>query len=110
MAHRIEKINSLIKEQLAEMILPMIDREHFALWTITRVITTKDLSSAKVYVSLPNKKFPSFQSWVKEHIYYIQGELNHRLSLHRVPRITFVEDTTNAYVDHIEQLLRSISK
>lgn len=110
MAHRIEKINSLIKEQLAEIMLTLVDREHFALLTITRVVTTKDLSSTKVYISLPNKNFGSFQSWIKEHIYHIQGELNHRLSLHRIPRIIFLEDTTSAYVDHIEQLLRSISK
>jgi ribosome-binding factor A len=110
MAHRIEKINSLIKEQLADIILTKIDREHFKLITITRVLTSKDLSSTKVYLSLHGQQFQAFAIWVKDHIYHIQGELNHRLSLHRVPRITFLEDTTNAYVDHIEQLLKSISK
>lgn len=110
MPNRIDKINSLIKEQLSDIIFSRIDRDHFKLFTITRVVTSRDLSTAKVYISLSQQPFSSFSHWLKGHLYHIQGELNHRLSLHRIPRIVFLEDTTAAYVDRIEQLLKSISK
>lgn len=110
MANRIDKINSLIKEQLAEILLTHIDREHFKLITVTKVITSKDLSSAKVFVSLPNNTFESFETWSRGHIYQLQKELNHRLSLHHIPKIRFMEDTTSAYVNHMEELFRKIGQ
>lgn len=108
MANRIDKINSLIKEQLAEILITHIDREHFKLVTITKVITSKDLSSAKVFISLPNNTFESFESWSRGHIYQLQKELNSRLSLHHIPKIRFMEDTTSAYVNRMEELFRKI--
>ncbi len=110
MSHRIDKINSLIKEQVADILLTSIDREHFQLVTVTRVITARDLSTAKVYVSLPNNSFKNFYEWSKGNLYDIQKELNHRLNLHHVPRISFVEDTTGEYVSHIEDLFAKIRK
>lgn len=105
---RIDKINSLIQTTISHILITKIDREHFKLLTVTRVITSKDMSLAKVYVSLPQGTFASFVQWSKKHMYHIQGELNNRLSLYKAPRIVFVEDTTSQYVDRIEELLRKV--
>ncbi len=108
MPHRIEKVNSLIKEELSMILLTTMDREHFKLLTITRVITSKDLSTSKVYISMPQGSFESFQLWLKPHIFRMQGEMNKRLSLYKTPRLVFLEDKTGDYVDRIEGLLQQI--
>lgn len=107
-SHRIDQVNSLLREQISDILIRLVDREHFPLLSITRVITSKDLSSAKVYVSLAKTPFASFRSWLKSHIYEVQGELNSRLSFHRIPRLSFLEDTTGDYVERMDTLFRRI--
>lgn len=52
-SHRIEKINSLLKEVISDVILKEVKNPHLPpLITITRVETSKDLRHARVYVSV----------------------------------------------------------
>lgn len=50
--HRIERLNSLLKEVISDVIKQVRNPHLLALVTVTRVDISKDLHHAKVYVSL----------------------------------------------------------
>jgi len=53
MTRRQERLNSLFKEVISEVITKEVRNPHIPeLWTITSVDVTKDLHYAKVYVSI----------------------------------------------------------
>ena len=105
-SHRVHQLNDLIRDNVSEILLKKVNRDFFKLLTITRVVTAPDLSQARVFVTLRDGKFPQFQEWLKREIFHIQGEFNKNVSLRKLPKLIFVEDTTGDYVDKIDELLR----
>lgn len=108
MSHRIHQINSLIKTTLGPILFESLDQEKFGLITIKHVDTVVNLDSTKVWVSVV-KNSQDLLSALQNKIYDIQQELNHKLSLHRVPKIIFKLDESNLYVEKIDTLLKKIT-
>ena len=52
MSHRIEQINALLQQIIAEIFIENIEFEPGVLATITRVDTAADLGHAKIFVSV----------------------------------------------------------
>lgn len=103
---RVHQLNDLIRDSVSQILLLKVNRDFFKLLTVTRVVTAPDLSIARVFVSIPDGKFPQFSEWLKREIFHIQGEFNKSVSLRKLPKLVFVEDTTGDYVDKIDALLR----
>lgn len=108
---RIEKVNSLIKQELGNITLREVDVFPGILLTITRVECAHNLFQAKVYVSVvPEDKFDEVLSLLKRHIYDLQQILNKKIKMRPVPRIEFLKETKTKEAGRVEELLYKIGK
>jgi ribosome-binding factor A len=109
MFSRVDRINELIKETLANIIQEEAEVPPGVFLTVVKVDTSKDLRYAKVFVSVfPEKKFGKTIELLGKRIYLIQGALNKKLHMKPLPRIEFVADKTEVEADKIEKLLKEI--
>ena len=109
MYSRIDRINELIKETLANIIQEDVEIPPDVFLTVVKVDTTRDLRYARVFVSVfPEKKFGQIIELLGKRIYFIQGALNKKLHMKPLPRIEFVADKTEVEADKIEKLLKNI--
>ena len=75
MSHRIEQINALLQQIIAEILIENIEFEPGVLATITRVDTAADLGHAKIFVSvLPIAKKKEALNKIKKSIFEIQNQ------------------------------------
>ena len=108
---RIEKVNSLIQQELGKLILKEIDIFPGTLLTITRVECSNNLFQCKVYISvIPEDKFPEVLSLLNRHIYGLQQMLNKKLKMRPVPKIEFFKETKTKEAGRIDELLMKIKK
>lgn len=104
-----EKVNSLIKKELGNIILKEIDVDPGILLTLTRVETDKSMSVARAYVSvLPDQYQEEVFALLKRNIYNLQKILNKRLKRIRVPKIEFCKETKVVQAQNIEKILKDI--
>lgn len=108
---RIEKVNSLIREELGKLILKEIDIFPGILLTVTRVECSNNLFQAKAYISvIPEERFEEVLSLLNRHIYDLQQMLNKKLKMRPVPRIGFLKETKTKEAGRIDELLMKIKK
>jgi ribosome-binding factor A len=108
---RIEKVNSIIREELGKSILKEIDIFPGILLTITRVECSRNLFVAKIYISvIPEDRFDEVISLLNRHIYDLQQMLNKKLQMRPVPRIEFLKETKTKEAGRIDELLMKIQK
>jgi len=103
---RLEKINRLIKEEIAKIILRELEFGSI-LVTVTKVEVSSNLEQAVVWVSI----FPSSENKLvfqilNKNIYHLQQVLNKKLKIKPVPKIKFEEDQTIQEMDRIDRLLK----
>ena len=111
MSNRIQSVNSLIKNELSQILLKEVDFPEDTLATLTRVETSTDLSQAKVYISImPDNKINEIFEILNKNIYKLQQELNKRLKMRPVPRIVFKKEEKTEEAGKIEELLEQIKK
>ena len=109
MSERIQKVNTLIKKTVAEMLTKELDLKLGVFLTVVKVDTSPDLRYTKVFISVfPEKEIEYTRKALKNELYKIQGGLNRKLHMKPIPRIQFSIDTTEAEADIIEKLLREI--
>jgi len=110
---RIQRINSLLKEVIFDVIQKQVHNPHVTLFvSVTRVDTSEDLYHAKVYVSLigtdaeKEKVLTALQSAAG----FIAVNSSKQVSLRHFPTLTFYLDS--AAEDHfkIEKILFDIEK
>ena len=110
---RIEKINSLLKEVLSEVILHDLKHRNIPeLITVTAVDTSNDLTSAKVFVSLiennPEKKEKTI-SILQKMASYIALLASKKITIRYFPVLTFkIDDSIEKYMK-IDSLLKKIN-
>lgn len=111
--YRSGRINEEMKKELASLIMNDIkDPRLTAMVTVTDVEVTKDLSTAKVYVSVfgkENEKADSLDA-VKAASGFLRREIGRRINLRHTPELVFVLDTTLDRGMHIDELLRKVNK
>lgn len=112
MSVRTEKVSSLIKELVSEIIQRNFRMEEFGLMTVTEVRVTPDLKLAKVYVSVfgdaDKKKKALAHLEVEKGA--IRSELGRNMSLKFTPALAFYLDETLDYAMRIESLINKIHK
>jgi len=105
MSQRIQQVNALIKQQVSQLLLREIDFADI-LVTITNVDTSPDLKNAKIRISvIPNDKSDLALEIIKRNIYNLQQELNKKLHLKFVPKISFEIDQIESKAQRIEEIL-----
>jgi len=111
MSKRLERVNSLIKKELGQIILREIDFPEGALVTLTRVETSVDLANASIYIAvLPSEKAKRVLEILDKMVYELQKILNKRLRLRPIPKIKFVEEKETFKAAKIEGLLEELKK
>lgn len=109
MTHRIEKVESLLKEELSLIMLYKLQDLETTFITITNVKVTPDLKLAKIYLSVFEKeKRETVLEQIKVRAGFIRHELATRITLKFVPELRFYIDDTMDYVEKIDTLIKKI--
>lgn len=110
-SHRIKQVNELIHQQLSEIILKEISTPPGCLITITKVNTTRDLSQARISISvLPEQFQHSTLADLEKKAKALQYALGDILVIRKTPRLQFQLDTTEIEAAHIDALIDKIHK
>ncbi len=111
MSRRTERINALLREQLSELVQRGVkDPRITGLISITAVEVAKDLSQAKVHVSVygtPEER-GSVMAGLTSAATFFRRELRDRLDLRWIPNLVFVEDTSIERAARVLELMRHL--
>ena len=107
MANKQERIASIIRKNIAEIIQFQIKDPHLGFVSIPEVKVSKDFSYATVYVSFIKDEDiePSLEVLNKARG-FIRSELASKLDIRRVPEIRFVLDDGYKKEERISELLK----
>ena len=108
MGGRMERLESLLTEEISQVLLKDLSGSDLGLATITGVKIARDLSQAVVYVSVLGdeaRRQHTLES-LQRSAGYIKGLLGKRLHLKRIPRLQFVDDPSLRQADRIARLLK----
>lgn len=107
---RLEKLNSLLKEELSRIIDRDFDFFGEALVTVTRVLVSPDGHYATIFISVFAKNPKHAIDRLSKSVYSIQQILNHRMRMRPVPKIHFEIDEEEQKREIIEQSLAELKK
>lgn len=110
---RVDRLNSLLKEVLSEVIRIDVKNPHIhELLTITKVDITKDLHNAKVYISVigNEKDKQSTLSALKSAAGYIAVVASKKVTMRYFPQLTFFLDDTVEKQVQINELIEKINQ
>ena len=95
-SYRMEKVNSMLKKELADIIMEEIALSNDNLVTVNFVDTTADLSEAKVYISTLKNEEEILDALNKQsgHIRYLLGK---RIRIKKTPKLIFKKDMEFLY-------------
>lgn len=112
MSVRLDKVASLIKEEISLIFLYKIQDPSLGLITITGVKVSPDLRNAKVYISIYQKeKREELLQKVNDIKGLIKSQLAQRIkNLRFIPDLTFYIDDTLDYVEKMDGLFKEIHK
>ena len=111
---RTNKLNSEFKKLIVEMLTKKVkDPRITELFTVLDVDTDKELSTAKVYISVystdTNKATQTFLA-IKENEPFVRREISRTMHIRKVPEFNFILDTSMAYGQKISEMLNEINK
>ena len=109
---RIEKIQELMKQEISKIILQELKDPRIGFVTVTQVEVSRDLSLAKVYISIMGSEEQIEGSWkgLQSSLGFIRREVGHRIRLRITQELRFVLDKSLDYSDHIQKLLLQIER
>lgn len=110
MAHRVEKVNQLIRRELSELLQRQVrDPRLGSFISVNEVRTSADLKHARVFVSSFGKDVdrPEVLAALKTASGFFRGELGSRLKLRSIPELSFSWDES---IEQGAYLLRLIDQ
>jgi ribosome-binding factor A len=110
-SRRPERINSLMLEAIAEILLREVKDPRVHNVTITAVVIGPDLKLAKVYFSTfrPEDREPALTG-LQSATGYIKRQVAGRLRLRHTPELRFLFDETLEKANRLESLLRQVEQ
>lgn len=112
MAHRIERVNSLIRQEISELLRRQVKDPRLGnLISITSVSTSPDLRHAKVFVSRIGNEEEKQEtlSVLAAASGFFRKELAQRLRLRRIPELSFQRDDSIERGEYLLQLIDEVS-
>jgi ribosome-binding factor A len=110
---RSQRVADLIQKALAQMLLQEMSDERFRLVTITSVTVSRDLSYAKIYVSLLIDEIVKIKETVdalNRAAKSLRYDLAHKVALRIVPELKFIYDESTARGFRLSHLIDSVIK
>ncbi len=109
MAHRKEKINDLIRDEVGKIIHQNLDLDMEALPTVLRALVSDDLNHVRIFISVfPSSFGEEVLAKINQQIYFLQQILNKKLKIHPVPKMYFVLDQTEAKAAEVEKIIEKV--
>lgn len=106
---RLDRVEALIQNELASLLQQKQELYHGSFVTITSVSVAKDLSFAKVYITLHNEKDRvKTLKLLNHHAKTFRYLLAQRVQFRKLPELHFYYDESIAYGAHINDLLNQI--
>jgi len=112
MAHRIERVNTLIRQEISELLKRQVkDPRLGGFVAITEVFTSPDLRKAKVFVSCMGDKEERWEvlSVLTAASGFFRNELAKRLRLRHIPELIFQWDDSIERGAHLLELINKVS-
>jgi ribosome-binding factor A len=111
MSRRIQRLNVLFREELAELMRTELRDPRLAeMMSITRVDASPDLENADVYVSVMGDATEQMESIrTLEHAApFLRRELKGRVSIRKIPHLKFHLDRTIEEAAHVLELMKQV--
>ncbi len=112
MSVRANRVGEQIKKEMTDIIANKLKDPRIGFVTVTEVRVTGDLQQAKVYITVLGEeqaKQDTLAGLMKA-TGFIRSEIGQRIRLRKTPEIMFELDEAFAYGNHIEDLIRKISR
>jgi len=112
MAHRIERINSLIRQEISQLLQRQVKDPRLGNFiAVTEVSTSADLKHAKVFVSRIGSEEDKQEtlSVLTAASGFFRKELARRLKLRSIPELSFQWDDSIERGDHLLQLIDEVT-
>jgi ribosome-binding factor A len=109
MSNRVDKINSLLRDEISKIILHDFAFSPEILVTLTRVDCSSNLIEARAYISVwPEKKSEGILNALQKSVYDVQYKINRALRQRPIPKIKFVKETEISKAGRVEELLNKL--
>jgi ribosome-binding factor A len=104
------RVNEAIREVLSEAIAAGLKDPRIGFVTVTSVDTSRDLRTAKVYVSVLGDEAEQQESLdgLERSRGYLQSLIGRQLALKHTPQLTFIRDESIEQGLRIEKLLKEM--
>jgi len=113
-SRRIERINHLLRQEIADLLTREVNDEALSLplISIIDVETSPDLRQAKVYFSVfgDEEVIQEAQKHLTRASGFLHRNLKDRLDLRHIPHLEFILDRSLARGDRIMRLMRTIEE
>ena len=112
MAHRIERVNSLIRQEISELLQRQVKDPRLGNFiTVTEVSTSPDLKYAKIFVTrlCSQEKKQETLIALASASGFLRSELFKRLRLRHTPELSFQWDDSIERGDHLLQLIDQVT-
>lgn len=112
MAHRIERINNLIRREISELLQRQVKDPRLRTFVaVTEVSTTTDLKYAKVFVSYisSQEERQEILGALTAASGFLRKELNRNLRLRHIPELSFHWDDSIERGDRLQRLIDQVS-
>lgn len=109
MQQRAKQIESLIKQELGELISKRFSRSGFGLVTITAVEINSHYTDAKIFMHCTENK-EELVPELKRNIRFFRQGLNKRLRIKKIPQLKFILDKSPEHSEKIDEILKEIKE
>ena len=112
MAHRIERVNSLIRQEISELLQRQVkDPRLSSFIAVTEVSTSSDLKYAKIFVSCLDSEVKKQETLnvLTSASGFFRSELFKRLRLRYTPELSFQWDDSIEQGSHLLQLIDEVT-
>jgi len=113
MAHRIERVNTLIRKEISELIQRQLrDPRLDSFVAVTEVATSADLRHAKIFISSMSGKQDESKilGVLNSATGFLRTELAKKVRLRRMPELSFAWDDSIEHGDRILRLIDEVSQ
>lgn len=110
MSHKIEKVNSLLAQEVSDILNKKMRDTGLGFVTVTAAECSKDLRSARIWVSILDTDKEKNLKILRDNIREIQSELIRHIEMKYCPKIHFRLDNSQENLSKIDKLLAKEKK
>jgi|FLYL01.1.fsa_nt_gi ribosome-binding factor A len=113
MARRVERVGELLRGEVSDLLRRRVkDPRLAALVSVTRVKVAPDLSHAQVYVSVlgDDEEKAAVMAALQAATGYLRHELGQRVTLRRLPALSFLYDETMEQAARVTAILDQLPR